>query len=92
MEKYWRDRPRAPPAERTPATDVDSVAAASASVLSEFDRYRRTLVADDDDFGWDSELRRYLKDLPANVTKETDIIEWWQVCLSHTLIIICHSC
>jgi len=24
-----------------------------------------------------AELRYYLKDMPADVTKETDIVEWW---------------
>jgi hypothetical protein len=51
------------------------------SQLSEFDRHRQTLVAQEEDQeeGWAAELRRYLKDMPANVSKETDIIEWWQV-------------
>ncbi|KAN0111926.1 hypothetical protein V8E52_008016 [Russula decolorans] len=31
------------------------------------------------DGGWEAEIRRYLKDLPANVTKDTNIVEWWQV-------------
>ena len=78
MEKYWKDRPRAPPpAASTPDTDTESTA--SASVLSEYDRFRRTLVADDANYGWEPELRRYLKDMPANVTAETNIIKWWQV-------------
>jgi len=48
--------------------------------LSEFDRHRRTLVtAAEEDDGWATELRCYLKDMPANVSKETDIIRWWQV-------------
>jgi len=34
-----------------------------------------------DNEGWASELWRYLKDLPTDVTKDTDIIEWWQVWL-----------
>ena len=96
MEKYWKDRPRARPARSTLATDsdADSIHATDApstgSVLSDFDRYRRTLVADGD-YGWESELQRYLKDMPADVTANTNIIEWWQVCnvyLSRTLIII----
>jgi hypothetical protein len=33
-----------------------------------------------EDEGWQAELRRYLKDLPADVTKDTDIVKWWQVC------------
>ena len=52
------------------------------SVLSEFDQYCLGRVTRDSKEGWASELRRYLKDLPANVTKDTDIIEWWQVWLS----------
>jgi hypothetical protein len=50
------------------------------SILSEYDQYRQTLVATEDDKGWAAELRHYLKDMPADVTKDTDIIEWWQVC------------
>jgi hypothetical protein len=49
------------------------------SVLSEFDRFRLGRVTRDSEEGWASELRRYLKELPADVTKDTDIIEWWQV-------------
>jgi hypothetical protein len=49
------------------------------SVLSEFDRFRLGRVTRDSDEGWSSELRRYLKELPADVTKDTDIVEWWQV-------------
>jgi len=49
------------------------------SVLSEFDRFRLGRVTRDSEEGWASELRRYLKELPADVTKDTDIIKWWQV-------------
>jgi hypothetical protein len=58
----------------------------SASVLSDYDRYRRTLLATECD-GWEAELRRYLKDMPADVSPETDIVEWWQVCL----VILLHN-
>ena len=30
--------------------------------------------------GWEAELRCYEKDMPADVSLDTDIIEWWQVC------------
>ena len=50
------------------------------SIASEFDRHRRTLVSDEQEEGWQAEIRRYLKDLPADVTKDTDIVAWWQVC------------
>lgn len=58
------------------------------SVLSEFDLHRLTLLANQtQDEGWQSEKCRYLDDLAADVTKETDIVEWWQVCVV-TLILI----
>ncbi|KAF5378162.1 hypothetical protein D9615_007596 [Tricholomella constricta] len=46
------------------------------SFLSEFDRHRLTLLTDETD-NWQSELRRYLKDVPADVTRDTDIVAWW---------------
>ena len=52
--------------------------AKSDSILSDFDRHRLTLLLGQED-GWQAELCRYLKEMPANVTKETDIVEWWQV-------------
>ena len=51
------------------------------SILSEFDRHRLNLLSNQaEDEGWQSEMCRYLKDLPADVTKDTDIVKWWQVC------------
>jgi len=37
------------------------------------------LVSGQEGDGWRAELRQYLKDMPTNVTKDTDIVEWWQV-------------
>ena len=57
----------------------------------------QTLVANEDAEGWAAELRCYLKDMPAKVTKDTDIIKWWQVsCLfildpNHSLIGCSHA-
>ena len=31
-------------------------------------------------------MRCYLKDLPSNVTKDTDIVEWWQVSSYNTFL------
>lgn len=77
MEAYYQKRPRAPA-----TTSLTTPTQAGAKELSsEFDRYHQSLVAMDDDEGWASELRRYLKDRPADVTKDTDIIIWWQVSL-----------
>jgi len=47
--------------------------------LSEFDKHRETLLSEDAEEGWASELRRYLGTMQRDVTKQTDIVEWWQV-------------
>jgi len=49
------------------------------SILSEFGRHQLMLLSGKKGEGWQAELRRYLKDMPANVTKDTDIVKWWQV-------------
>jgi hypothetical protein len=62
------------PAQPAPTTDD--------SILSEFDRHRLMLLSSQvEGEGWRAELRSYLKDMPADVTKDTDIVEWWQVCI-----------
>jgi hypothetical protein len=76
METYFKRRPRRNTANPSTADN----AGAEKALISEYDRYRQTLVDMDDDEGWASELRRYLKDRPADVSKETDIVKWWQVC------------
>lgn len=80
MEGYYRKRPRA----QAQSTDIDTTQ--DLDLTSEFDRYRQSLVDIDDDEGWASELRRYLKDRPADVTKNTNIVTWWQV--SRLIILI----
>jgi hypothetical protein len=84
MEKYWQNCPRSStittPSTPTNDADITTTTTTSPSVMSDFDRYHRTLVANEEDEGWQSELRRYLKDMPADVTVETDIICYWQVC------------
>lgn len=84
MEKYWKDKPQVPPPVLpTNVTNADGNAgsAPGPSVLSDFDRYRLTLLNARDREGWQAELRRYEKDMPADVSAETDIVQWWQVCL-----------
>jgi hypothetical protein len=63
----------------TPTATPESPSSTTTSFLSEFDRHRQNLLTQEEDEGWASEQRRYLKDVPADVTKETDIVEWWQV-------------
>ena len=50
------------------------------SILSEFDRHwHKLLHSEEVDEVWQAGLWQYLKDLPSDVSKDTDIIEWWQV-------------
>src|SRR5271155_1138441 len=49
------------------------------STITEFDRHRKTLLAEDATEGPASELRRYLATMQQEVKKDTDIVEWWQV-------------
>jgi hypothetical protein len=80
MEIYYKKRPRAdavdPP---TQTTCIDGNAERLRVLSSEYDRYRQSLLETDKGEGWSSELRHYLKDRPGDVTKDTDIINWWQV-------------
>ena len=73
MEQYYNNQPSA-------ATTVnESSRNPSASVLSKFDKHCKTLLAENADKGWASELCCYLGSMKWNVTKETDLVEWWQV-------------
>ena len=45
------------------------------SILSEFNCHRLTLLSGQEREGWQAELHQYLKDMPANITKDTDIME-----------------
>lgn len=67
------------PAAASSIPENESPSAAK-PLLSEYDRYRQSLINKDDDEGWASELRRYKNDHPVDVTKDTDIVRWWQVC------------
>jgi hypothetical protein len=76
MECYWKARIEAPsvtPEPPPPESQDDSIA-------SEYDRLRRSrLLPNNQDNGWEAELRQYLKDFAEDVTKDTDIVLWWQV-------------
>ncbi|GLB39419.1 hypothetical protein LshimejAT787_0605810 [Lyophyllum shimeji] len=75
MRRYWSTRPRAPQPEPQPST---SSTTAKSKKVSDFDLHRKTLLAREDQEGYQAELRRYLNDVPAEVTKDTDVVVWWQ--------------
>ncbi|KIL57399.1 hypothetical protein M378DRAFT_47871, partial [Amanita muscaria Koide BX008] len=82
MRLYWNSRPTAPQSlnvhESNPApinnNDSDSD---SNDIMAEYERHRRTLISQDIDEDWNSELRRYLKDMPNGVDVNTDLVDWW---------------
>ena len=83
MSQYYNTRP---PLPRTNAINLTENGA-DAPVLSEFDKLRETLLTADAEEGWASELRRYMSTMQRDVTKHTDLVEWWQV--SHSPFCLC---
>jgi hypothetical protein len=74
LELYWKSRPHC---NATPL--MSAATSRSTSLSSDFDLYHQTLVATDHVEGWEAELRRYLNDMPADVTPETDVVKYWEV-------------
>jgi hypothetical protein len=68
----------------TPTSPIDSESHQE-SFVSEFDKHRHTLITQGVNEEWQLELRRYLQDMPAEVTRETDIVLWWSVHASKSL-------
>lgn len=82
MSTYWRE-PQPIPDDMQNPTESRSHAKAADRHESEFDRHRRTLLQQSQGHngvgGWAAELHHYLSDLPADVKKDMDIVQWWQV-------------
>ena len=77
MEKYWKTRLRV--STTTPTAACPSThAVITTSFQFKYDRHRQTLITQEEE-GWAAEIRHYLNDMPVDVTKETDIVEWWKV-------------
>jgi hypothetical protein len=79
MAQYYNDRPAVLPQQQTTGCLSAETTTTQAHVLSEFDRLRATLLKDDMDDGWAAELRRYLGAGERDVTKDIDLVEWWEV-------------
>jgi len=52
---------------------------------SEFDQYLQTLIEKEKNEGWATELQNHLKEMPEDITKDPDIVEWCQVSISPIL-------
>jgi hypothetical protein len=75
MAKYYQDRPVSAAVD----VNMENDGEINATEMSVFDKHRRTLLMDDAEEGWASELRRYLGTMQRDVKKDTDLVEWWQV-------------
>jgi hypothetical protein len=81
MAQYYKNRPSAPVVNET----ENPPASAEPHVLSESDKLRKTLLTDNAEEGWASELCCYLNTMKQCVMKETDLVEWWQVSIRFLL-------
>ena len=90
MVRYWEARPEG----RVEPTCTNLAANAGHGSDSESDdndldrkfaHYRQTLISQDNREGWSAELRCYLNDMPANIDKDMDLVQYWQVSISFTL-------
>jgi hypothetical protein len=80
MAEYYKVRPSSTSATENAITaNNDNAMLVDQPVISEFDKHRESLMTDDVEEGWASELRRYLGTMQRNVKKDTDLVEWWQV-------------
>lgn len=79
MAKYYNNRPIPTSVGGVNTPTANDAEEPQASDMSEFDKHRISLLTADIEEGWASELRRYLSTMQREVTKDTDLVEWWQV-------------
>lgn len=83
MDEYWENRTTGDAEE--PCRDTQPTVSKqpnNETLESEFNCHHCELIQQNAslDIGrWSAELRCYLSDLPADVTKNTDIMQWWAV-------------
>jgi hypothetical protein len=81
MEEYWENGQRNSESQSSHSLPPTTSSSTVADTLeSEFDHHRHLLIHHNnhtDGGGWKAELHRYRDDLPIDITKETDIVEWW---------------
>lgn len=77
MAHYYKNQPPHNPPQTNMASPGDDTP--QPHLLSEFDKLRETLLTDDAEEGWASELRQYLGSMQRDVMKDTDLVQWCQV-------------
>jgi hypothetical protein len=81
MDAYWKTPPQLQAQHASsimPPSLIDSDSYQD-SFVSEFDRHWRSLLAQGVNEEWQLELWRYLQDMPADVSRDMDIVAWWSV-------------
>ena len=78
MAEYYKNCTKAAPI--VPSANTSSATSTSTDAMSEFDKHCETLLLDNLEEDWASELGCYLNTMQKDVKKDTDIVEWWQVC------------
>jgi hypothetical protein len=59
--------------------------------MSDFDKHHKSLLIDDAEEGWASELRCYLGMMQHDVKKDTDLVKWWQVKKFTSGLLVCNE-
>lgn len=59
MAEYWKTRPSVIQVD-TERSQIEKTGLGVTCTLSDYDKYHETLLSDDAEEGWASELRRYL--------------------------------
>jgi hypothetical protein len=75
MYKYYQSHP----STVNGSAQTQATTSSKTATLSKFDKHRETLLSEDTEEGWASKLRRYHDTMQQDVTKQMDIVEWWQV-------------
>ena len=73
MAEYYRNCP----ASTTTNIDMEKDTI-NTMELSDFNKHCQTLLMDDAEEGWASELHHYLGSMQHDIRKDADLIEWWQ--------------
>ncbi|KAH9030220.1 hypothetical protein EDB85DRAFT_2146864 [Lactarius pseudohatsudake] len=76
------------PQPPSPASPTSSIGLPE-PFLSEFNWHQLQLLSQGSNEEWWLELWQYLQDVPADVTRDTDIIHWW---LNYSKTTICFTC
>ncbi|KIK79669.1 hypothetical protein PAXRUDRAFT_16219 [Paxillus rubicundulus Ve08.2h10] len=79
MEEYWNSEHQAA-AKHSHGTAMTAANENNNTPESEFNCYHCELLKQErhkDGGGWKAELQCYISDLPTDVSKDTDIVQWW---------------